>query len=178
MESWLSTPLLPRHCRLHIFCRHRQIHRSLHSRCKKTTLTKDQSSLDNTYIDKVLMKGLICVNFTLWGSITATKAQGLFPSKIEGEESRDSYQQLENHHFGKYNSRRYPHHLMQNSRFGSSMDKFDTIEAWNCAQEYIIVHCTNIYPVVYLCTKCIHLRQLHPCLHRASRPRRSCHGDE
>lgn len=89
--------------------------------------TKDQRSLDNTYIDKVLMKGLISVNFTLWGSITATKAQGLFPSKIEGEESRDSNQQLETHHFGKCNSRRYPHHPMQSSRFGSSIDKFDTI---------------------------------------------------
>lgn len=45
MESWLSTPLLPRHCRLHIFCRHRQIHRSLHSRCKNTTLDKRSTKL-------------------------------------------------------------------------------------------------------------------------------------
>jgi len=89
--------------------------------------TKDQQSLDNTYIHKVLMKGLISVNFTLWGSITATKAQGLFPSRIEGEESRDSYQQLENHHFWQIQFKKISHHPMQSSRFGSSIDKFDTI---------------------------------------------------
>ena len=65
--------------------------------------------------------------------------------------------------FGKYNSRRYPHHPMQSSRFGCSIDKFDTITPWSmklCTKEYIIVitlYCTNIYPVVYLCTKFIHL---------------------
>ena len=54
-------------------------------------------------------------------------------------------------------------------------------EAWNCAQEYIKVHCTVlIYTPWYTCVQnvCTYSRQLHLCLHRASRPRRSYHGDE